>query len=298
MRPGKTPTLTVIIPTYRRHGELMRTVGDLRNQDAESFDVLIIDQTPDVPESVREWFHSLPENYRYLRKEKPSLPGARNLGAQHAKGEIWLFVDDDVRLPVHFISAHLGNYVDPTVMAVAGPILSPEMRWKSKLPKGACHPLYGQWVGCWQYDRRWDVRHAPGGNHSYRSVVYESAGRYDENFTGPALREESDFFLRVVKAGFRIVYDPRSWLVHVVGDTNGGCRGGGMWYQYDQRCLNHAYFVLKNFRGDELRLFFDHARSSLLTREALCRPWSLPRRLSGLLSSWKHARAIIRIALR
>ena len=47
---------------------------------------------------------------RWLRLDWASLPGARNLGVRESTGDIVLFIDDDVQLPLGYLSAHEVNY--------------------------------------------------------------------------------------------------------------------------------------------------------------------------------------------
>jgi glycosyltransferase involved in cell wall biosynthesis len=282
------PLVTVIIPTYGRREALARAVADLAGQDYADLEVLIVDQTPEA-DVDHDWVRALPPDVHYHHREHPNLPAARNFGLTRARGDIVIFIDDDVRLPAPFVGAHARNYEDPAVMAVAGPVLSRERRWKTRRPRGVDHPVYGSWGGCWQYDKRIPVKHAPGGNHSCRREVYARVGNYDENYEGPGLREESDFFLRVSRAGFPIVYDPACWLVHLPGDDSGGCRLGGERRQFEERCVNHAYFVLKNFPRHRVRLFFHHACRCLCRTDALRHPGKLPRKMRALVKGWSRA---------
>jgi glycosyltransferase involved in cell wall biosynthesis len=57
------------------------------------------------------------DRIRYIRLPEPNLPAARNAGICAAKGDIILFVDDDVRIEPDYIAAHVGNYETPRWVA-------------------------------------------------------------------------------------------------------------------------------------------------------------------------------------
>ena len=61
------------------------------------------------------------EQIQLYRLDWASLPGARNYAVDMAQGEIILFIDDDVELPLGFLQAHARNYqTRPDIGAVAG----------------------------------------------------------------------------------------------------------------------------------------------------------------------------------
>lgn len=285
-----SPLVSVIVPTYGREEVLCDTIKDLLAQDYEPYEIIVVDQTPNhAPETVA-FLESLPSRVRRIEAEEPNLPAARNVGIRHARGEIVIFVDDDVRLESGFVSAHAGNYKDHDIAAVAGPVLSHQKRWQEELPPYAGDEILGTFCACWQYDKRIEVRHAPGGNMSFRRKVAEDAGYFDESYTGPGFREESDFFMRVSALGVKIVYDPECWLIHA-----GFRPGGGCWEAYDglppvERFFNHAYFILKNFpRKQWARLFLHSVSSSLIRREVCRHPVRGARKACRFARGWVRA---------
>ena len=80
---------------------------------------------------------------------------------------------------------------------------------------------------------------------------------FDERFRGSAVREESDFCLRMRGTGLDIWYDPKAYLVHL-GEETGGC------HDISTRSLkyqvtfyhNHFLMALKNLTlTQQLRLY-------------------------------------------
>jgi len=67
---------------------------------------------------------------------------------------------------------------------------------------------------------------------------------FDTNYTGSAVREESDAAYRIRKAGYKIWYEPKASLFHLVAST-GGCRISGVPKDDLSFYENDLYYTLK-----------------------------------------------------
>ena len=68
----------------------------LENQTVKPFEIIVVDQTP-LDKSPKDFylrFKSL--TLKILNLDKPSFSNARNLAAKECKGDIFLFIDDDI----------------------------------------------------------------------------------------------------------------------------------------------------------------------------------------------------------
>jgi GT2 family glycosyltransferase len=81
---------------------------------------------------------------------------------------------------------------------------------------------------------------------SFRKQVILDVGGFDEQFRGNAMREETDFSLRVVRGGWRIVYEPNAELTHLALG-GGGSRTADRLNWYRDFFFNESYFFLKHF---------------------------------------------------
>ncbi len=85
---------------------------------------------------------------------------------------------------------------------------------------------------------------ARGCNMSFRREIFTKYGlNFDERFRGSAVREESDFCLRVRQTGYKIWYDPDAYLVHL-GEETGGCHDVSMRSLKYQLTFYHNHFLL------------------------------------------------------
>lgn len=93
------PFASVIIPTFRRPGQLAACLNAMTGLDysRERFEVLVIDDgSPETLDAVvAPFLSSLP--IRLIRQANRGPAAARNLGLQNACGELVAFTDDDCR---------------------------------------------------------------------------------------------------------------------------------------------------------------------------------------------------------
>jgi len=93
--------LSTIIPTKDREKDLLECIDSISKQTVKPVEVLVIDDGQ-IPEAVKEKIRNLLSKgsvaFKYFKKDKPGLAESRNLGAKEAKGEVILFLDDDVIL--------------------------------------------------------------------------------------------------------------------------------------------------------------------------------------------------------
>jgi len=213
-------SISVIIPTKDRPGELLETVASLLAQTVSPLEILIVDQSQgeDSWRAVSEgWPSATSVRLRYFRE--PAIPGAtaaRNYAMDRAEGEIWLFLDDDVILEPDFIAALLCVYRDyPRADGVSGVITNyrpPSWRfrlWRRIFERGLFRddrqPIY------WRADA---LRHSPplpvtrfgSGLMSFRAARV-AHHRFDPCLPGVPRGEDVDFCLGL-GTGARLLIAP------------------------------------------------------------------------------------------
>lgn len=289
------PSLSVVIPTYRREERLCETVRALLDLAYPDWELLIVDQTPEHTEETMAFLATLPPRVRRVVSPIPSLPGARNIGAREARGDVVLYLDDDILPTSELPTAHARHYTDPTVGGVAGRLISPGGEIRPLDPRYHSSSLPWLYI---RFDQDWSLREvesAPGGNLSIRRRLIHELGGFDERYVGNAFREETDFCLRLRAAGHRILFDPAAAVVHYFG-TPGGCdnvnfggRSPESHSYYRTFFHNNAYFALKNFAwANRVRILFRVYRDHGLNRPLLTQGprFILRRHLAIFLGLW------------
>jgi glycosyltransferase involved in cell wall biosynthesis len=94
-----TKKVSVIIPVYKAEKFVAETLRSLLAQTYENFEAIIVDDgSPDRSIEVCRQFHD--PRIRIIQQVNQGLPGARNTGIRHAKGDYIAFLDaDDLWLP-------------------------------------------------------------------------------------------------------------------------------------------------------------------------------------------------------
>lgn len=85
------------------------------------------------------------------------------------------------------------------------------------------------------------------------AIIQRNEFEFDENYIGTGYRGESDVQIALYRKGYKILYDPRIVVFHLVANF-GGCRDvGAMSRRLYYKACNHTYFVYKNFKDSIAR---------------------------------------------
>lgn len=129
---GALPYISVIAPTYDRADIVDTTVRHLLAQDypRDRFEVLLVDNSPTVPEVLLAWETASPDVPVRLVRTPERLPAVkRNLGVRAARGDLCLFINDDVWFAPDALRRHAeAHRAQPGPVAVLGHVRqSPRM---------------------------------------------------------------------------------------------------------------------------------------------------------------------------
>lgn len=230
-------TASIIIATYHRKNSLVRLLKSLKGVKAE---IIIVEQG----ENNRQVYE--PYNVRYFFLKNPSTVKAENLGAKKAKGDILLFFDDDVIVKSNTVSYHLKNYKNASIGAVVGRVVTDGQPIESKATNTARINFWLDFEDHYSSTIPQEVDTLIGCNMSVRRDLFKRVGGFDENFTWPALRFESDLSQRIIKEGYRIRFDPKAEVRHVRESKGGSRKSEGKLKWYYNFFKNEMYFALKH----------------------------------------------------
>jgi hypothetical protein len=103
-----TPKISVIIPVYNGAEFIAETLDSVMAQKFREHEVIVVnDGSPDTPaleRAMRRYMDSI----TYIRQRNAGAGPARNLGIEHARGEVIAFLDgDDVWFPEFLASQYI-----------------------------------------------------------------------------------------------------------------------------------------------------------------------------------------------
>ncbi|MCA9904213.1 MAG: glycosyltransferase family 2 protein [Anaerolineae bacterium] len=216
--------VTVVVPTLNRGDYLYDCLCDLVAQQHRPLEILVVDQSSAVPERVQQLVDEHPDLIHYHQVTFRGLPLARNYGWQKARYDAIVYLDDDTRCPPDLVGEHVRALQLPDVGAVAGRVN--ERGGAVYASHSTGH--FNYWTATpsrgFDHDGELDIDAVPGGNFSTWKRVALAVGGIDECLNvGAALYEETEYSLRVKKAGYRVYYNGKASLDHLASPT-GGCR--------------------------------------------------------------------------
>ena len=216
--------ISVIIPAYGRTERLRVLVAQLLDQELEGERVEIVVVDDGSPEPVEPALTDLPSiagiSLRVVRRDNGGPAVARNFGAAAARGELLLFIDDDLSVPRDLVRQHR------LVQQECGPALvNCALEWRIEAESEPFARWYRNRTGEWGRSRNDNGRAVAEGvleitapmastaNLSIPRRDFEYLGGFDEGY--PYGCEDQDFAGRADRLGLPILFCTRTTAVHV-----------------------------------------------------------------------------------
>jgi len=182
------PRLSVIVRSYNRLGALAELLEALLAQDHDSFEIVVVEQSTDRPEAELARVDELARDprVRMLRFAPLGGPGARNAGVRAARGELFVFIDDDdLPASTDWLRRHEANFDDPKCLGVTGRFLVDGFAAPYVNPERARRHVLSFNVLRWQRvyartDVKKRVESLMGGNAAIPRRTLERFGLWDE----------------------------------------------------------------------------------------------------------------------
>lgn len=244
---AKRPRFSIIIPTYNRAAmldALLRSLETMVVPESMGWEVLIvdnnsIDNTADVVEACARRGRII---VRRVVETQQGASFARNRGVQESRGEIIGFLDDDETVSTEWLAMFQSAFARGDCSGVGGRVIP---QWKSTPPDWYAtegpYRIFGATVGHDLGDELIEYSAStllPGtGNMAVTRECFERFGLFRTDM-GPVgdkyqLGEDTEFCMRLIGAGERLVYVPSAIVfnaVHPERVTKRYCK------QYHFRC--------------------------------------------------------------
>jgi len=280
--------VTVAVCTLNREEIVRQTLEDVWQQEYSPLEVVVVDQTPELSIEMEKFYQTNQSRLKLFRMAAKGQGQARNKAWQEATSQIIFYVDDDVRLEPEVISNQLKHFNDPSVGAVTG--LVNDAHGDPPTCGGRVN-----WYGRVRVERNvarvHQVESVSGGNMSIRRNVLEQIGGFWELTNNTVqMREETDMSLRVIKAGYQVICEPSSTLLHLA-HRSGGSRSNTdriKWYE-DYFFAEYKYF-LRNFPKWKLPFYvlgLSRPILSCMFYYGRAKPKALFAPIKGLIRAWQ-----------
>lgn len=219
------PVVSIVIPVYNQiHYTYACLLSILENTKDVSYEVIIAD---DVSTDATKDLGNYTENLVISRNQtNQGFLRNCNQAASKARGRYLMFLNNDTKVTPGWLSS-LVNLMesDPSIGMAGSKLVYPDGRLQE-----AGGIIWSDGSG-WNYGRLddpdkaeynyvKDVDYISGAAILLPVKLWNQIGGFDDRFA-PAYCEDSDLAFEVRKAGYRVVYQPLSKVIHFEGVSNG-----------------------------------------------------------------------------
>ncbi len=209
--------VSVVVPTFNRRERLRRVLAALDAQrttshDGTDFDfevVVVSDGSTDGTAEVMAAY-TADHPVRFIEQDNAGPAAARNAGVAASRGDLVVFIDDDVIPEPGCLAAHVARHGANRGLVVIGPMLTP-----TDVP-------LSPWVAWEQFQlekqyRRFDEsptahhRQFYTGNASVARAAFERVGGFDTSFRRA---EDVELAHRLHLDGLSFVFEPEAQAYH------------------------------------------------------------------------------------
>ena len=225
--------ISIIIPTYISFETLKIALHSVANQslDGKEYEVIVVDngstsRIKEVVEHAAKKYSNL--QIRYIFEPVPGLLSGRHRGALESKGDLLVYIDDDIEADKDWLMAIKEAFDDPTVQLVGG----------KNLPRYEIEPP--EWIeGFWHespngrccgslslLDFGDDVKEIEptyiwGLNFSIRKSALLGLGGFHPDIFPPKLQHfqgdgETGLSIKAKEKGYKAIYQPKALVYHQI----------------------------------------------------------------------------------
>jgi GT2 family glycosyltransferase len=192
--------LSLIIITYNRAERLAETLRAVSAQTlpAEAFEVIVVDDGPsDATRQVVQYAPTDSNRTRYLTSNRQGATLARNWGAQHARGALLVFLDDDIELGPNSLERLAAAQTANPHSVIIGRLLNP-----GQTPDLETGTVMGRYTQCLT------------GFLSVAASDFEAIGRFRDVTGGWPDWDDVEFGYRSEQAGYVLRRCLDAWAIH------------------------------------------------------------------------------------
>lgn len=219
------PRVSVVIPVYNHLDHSLTCLRSIAAHPSHvAAEIIVVDDC-----SSDETADTLPqvEGLRYQRNpENLGFIGACNAGAAAARGEYLVFLNNDTAVQPGWLDALIDTFdTHPDAGLVGAKLIYPDGRLQEAggiVFNDASGWNYGRFgdPAAPEYNYLREVDYCSGAAIAIRADLFAGFGGFDRHYT-PAYYEDTDLAMKVWAHGLRVLYQPKSAVVHFEGISSG-----------------------------------------------------------------------------
>ena len=252
-RPGKltfpqhdNPLVSIIVPVFNQWDTTRAClISILENSGALHYEVIVADDNSS--DETRNIFQHTENIKLIVNKTNLGFLKNCNNAANHATGHFLVFLNNDTNVqPGWLLSLVELMKKDTNVGLVGSKLLYPDGRlqeaggiiWRDGSGWNYGHMDFPERP---EYNYIKEVDYISGASIMVRKTLWDEIGGFDERYS-PAYYEDTDLAFEIRKRGYKVMYQPRSTVVHFEGISHGKDIGTGL---KSYQVLNQTKFTNK-----------------------------------------------------
>jgi len=228
--PGPKESVSVVVCTRNRADSVEACLSSILRNTSPGLELVVVDNAP-TDDSTLQVVQAIAERdarVRYAREDQPGLSRARNRGLAEARGRYIAYTDDDVIVDDRWVTGLLRAFVEARVGCVTGLVATAGISSAAEAYFDARAASWSSRFAPEVYDLA--ERSAPDALYPYSAGIFGTGanfcfdrqllldlGGFDVALgAGAPTRggEDLDIFVRVLRAGRAIAYEPRALVWH------------------------------------------------------------------------------------
>lgn len=263
------PDISVVVPSFNRREALAELLAASTTQTLapDRFELIVVlDGSDDGSRELLDAARPTPFHLEVLWQPNQGAGRARNRGVERARGDLLVFLDDDVLPEPELLAAHVEAHRREPRAVFLG-----QMRFRSLVAPSVIVRWEAEWYvkhfaeladpeyefACWDFF---------AGNVSLRRADFEAVGGFDEQFVQYGC-EDWELGMRLLQAGLPFRYEPGAVAEHRYRLSFERWRHHAYWDGRSEVRFARRHPLIKN--GLQLSGFYGGTRKRRLARRLL-----------------------------
>ena len=235
--------VSIIILNWNGKEDTIECLESLRKLDYPNYEIIVVDNG-----STDGSCEILKKNYPYVKlienKKNLGVAEGNNLGIYQAKGEYILLLNNDIVVDRDLLKELLTVLESNPGIGIVGPTMyyydDPKRIWvggggKIYWNKGEADILRSNEIDNGQFDEITEVDYIASCALLTKKELFEEIGYMDTKYF--AYWDETDWCVRALKAGYKVLYVPKAKMWHKVSSTSKKISGFAEYYLTRNRFL-------------------------------------------------------------